>query len=132
MTYFTREGDKVVFAQTGDVYVPYEHHFVVIFCEDSIVYDVCATKGNMSGWIDGRGSCVRGGTCQTFFVALRHPHQCLGIPYWRPNEALSIRILPYALEDRSYRRRELLLASSTLCRCGIEARYSGLCFVKFN
>ena len=34
------EGDKVVLTQTGDVYVSYEDHLVVIFREDCIVYDV--------------------------------------------------------------------------------------------
>ena len=38
------EGDKVVLTQTGDVYVSYEDHLVVIFREDSIVYDIWVTK----------------------------------------------------------------------------------------
>ena len=68
-------------------------------------------------------------TCQTLFVAFRHPHQGLRIAHGCPDEALPIGVFAYAFEDRAHGRGELVLPGCTFGRRGTEARDGGFCYV---
>lgn len=130
-------------AETGNIDVTNQDHFVMVLCKDSIIDHVCEGRDYLSVF-GGGNACTRekkrgwngvgwGGheepACQTFLIAFRHPHQGLGVAFWCAKKPFSIRILADAFKDGAHRPGESGLASRILCGRGVEAREGGLCWL---
>lgn len=77
-THLSSEWYEMMFAQAENVDIPDNDHFVVILRKHRIIDNIC----------------------QTLFVAFGHPHEGLGVPLWRAQQALSCGVLAYTLQDR--------------------------------
>jgi len=109
----------MVLTQTGDIDFADENHLVVIFSEDGVVDDIW--RGGNEKLRDKAGfgqmmSC--GFTCETFFVSPRHPHDGLGVPLRRLEEAFAVGVFADTFEDGAYGGDHHFLSCAALC-CGL-------------
>lgn len=104
-THLAGEWHHVVLAETEHVDVTHDDHLVVVFGKDRIVDHVN----------------------QSLLVPFRHPQESLGVSLGRSEQALSIRVLAYALEDGADSAGQDLDVGYLLFRRGVEAALGVLC-----
>jgi hypothetical protein len=91
-----------MFTQARNIYVAHEHHFVMVFGEDSIVNHVCMWQIDKESVLlfetllagETKGPFL---TCEALLVAFGHPQKSLRVALGSPLQPFSVGVFANAL-----------------------------------